>query len=116
MIQTQVRLQMMQKGLAPNDPKAWDTLAKEMESFDKAGSAGLNGRLLRMQAAISQEQWDAAAKILDDLKKDFPDEVRVALASVDLHIAQQQTDPAIAELRQVVQKFPQSLVAVRYLE
>lgn len=129
LVQTQVRQQMMQKGLVPNDPKAWDALAKEMESLDKAGAAGLNSRLMRLQGAIyqgrldtaqkqldaAQKQWDVAAKILEGLKKDHPDDVRVALASVEFQIAQQKTDVAIVELRQVVQKFPQSLVAVRDL-
>jgi tetratricopeptide (TPR) repeat protein len=143
LVQAQVRQQMMQKGLVPNDPKAWEALAKEMESLDKSGAAGLNVRLMRMQGAVNQglqyeaqakldttqgnidaaqrnfdaakRQWDAAAKILEGLKKDFPDDIRVALESVELQDLQNQSEPAIAELRQVVQKYPQSLVAVRYL-
>lgn len=115
MIQTQVRLQMMQKGLVPDDPKAWEAVAKEMESLDTAGTGGLNARLLRMQAAVYQQQWDTAAKILEGLKKDFPDEIRVAFSSVDILIKRKQFEPAIAELRQMVQKYPQSLLTVQYL-
>lgn len=115
MIQTQVRLQMMQKGLVPDDTRAWEAVAKEMESLDKAGSSGLNVRLLRMQAAVYQQQWEAASKILEGLKKDFPDEIRVAFSSVDFLLKRKQVEPAIAELRQIVQKNPQSLLAVQYL-
>lgn len=89
----------------------------EKKINELAASAGDTATVqtLRFQYALQCADFDAAAGYLAALQHAAPDDLQTGIFSADLFMAQNKTDAAISVLRKIVEQFPDSVAAARYL-
>jgi tetratricopeptide (TPR) repeat protein len=112
-LHVQARLQLLLAGRISDSETNWEVLQQELDRLEKMTGGALQIRLLQFQAALGRSQLAKAEQILSQLKVEFPDKLEVALAQVDFLDAQDMSEQAVQASQAAVQKFPDSLVALR---
>ncbi|RKY11528.1 MAG: hypothetical protein DRP65_03980 [Planctomycetota bacterium] len=115
LVYLQARIQLLARGQMPGGTRMWDNIEADLAKLQQDTGGALVSKLLEVRVALMRRQLDRAKQLADDLKNKSSSNVKVALAQVDVLLARNEIDQAVIELASIIEAFPESATAVKYL-
>ena len=115
MLNIQAKMRLRQADTAQNENLIWKGLDQQLTRLQTKAPDQIVVILLRFQYAMARGDYKQAQIILDILKEKSSATIEVAIAQVDFLLAFNEHDRAISNLYDIIARFPDAVLPVKYL-